>query len=57
MPECIYCDREYQEGKGYRGGMCACCSGKFPLRHRFAKARDEVRVLCGLERLGDQNDG
>ena len=54
--KCRYCEREYNYCGAYAKGICASCSIKFPLRFRFAKARDDLRELCGLERLGDLND-
>ena len=47
---CKYCGAHYK----YTGGshqICNSCSQKAVVLPRFNKARDDLRELCGLERM------
>ena len=47
---CKYCGNHYKAETKYLD-VCASCATKMPLLPRFAKARDDLRELCGLERM------
>ena len=49
---CNCCGNEYIPNKRYYQGLCANCTTKKRMIHKFAKARDNLRVRLGLERLG-----
>ena len=47
---CKYCGEHFK--KSSLKDVCNTCIGKTALLPRFAKARDDLRELCGLERMG-----
>lgn len=49
---CKWCGKEH--GDLSAGDMCSWCRRRRAQCRRFAKERDKVRVLCGLEPLGKQ---
>jgi DNA-directed RNA polymerase subunit RPC12/RpoP len=52
MSVCKYCGKEFEYKVGKRLTACARCCDKVTLLPRFIKARDDLRELCGLERMG-----
>ena len=46
---CKYCGTVFK--KSPLKDVCNTCVGKTALLPRFAKARDDLRELCGLERM------
>lgn len=50
---CKYCGKKFPD-KG-RGNVCNQCQYKHKGMSRFAKARDDLRELLGLERMGSKN--
>ena len=51
---CKWCGERFKPfGKG--DNVCGKCVSKTAVLPRFAKARDDLRELCGLERMG-KND-
>jgi hypothetical protein len=49
---CKYCGDKYS---GKEKDTCGRCKKNAPLLPRFTKARDELRELCGLPPLEDNN--
>lgn len=49
-PPCKYCGGNVNKNSNY-DDVCDNCITKLPLMPRFAKARDDLRELCGLERM------
>lgn len=47
---CKYCG-EHFKFYGRRADVCAKCENKATVLPNFAKARDDLRELCGLERM------
>lgn len=44
---CKYCGKELS-----KGNRCTACKNKGKLTPMFVEARDNLRELCGLERMG-----
>lgn len=51
---CKYCDKEFNRKKKCK--VCDTCGDKSPLLPDFVKVRDDLRELCGLERMGSKYD-
>ena len=48
---CKYCDKEFSLPKMEWQNICNKCRNKYTVLPRFAKARDDLRQLCGLKRM------
>ena len=45
---CMYCDKEFTD----KGQVCPTCSNKRRQIPAFIKARDDLREILGLKRMG-----
>jgi hypothetical protein len=48
---CKYCGETFSTNRGDARDVCNTCVSKTAVLPRFAKARDDLRELCGLERM------
>ena len=51
MRVCKYCGREYPDNRKIAKSWCGTCNDKVSLLPKFVQARDDLRELCGLERM------
>lgn len=53
---CKYCGKEYTDKGEYPKAFCGTCKAKRMLLPRFVEARDNLRELLGLERMGSSDE-